>query len=112
MKRTYIKPFMESEEFVTNEYVAACFFPVCNRWGCEYNDDKSIEIKGENLQMAIDNYLEAHGGGNDTLHGNKEHNLASWPFHEEEGNYYHRPTFGQIADYCHKLDFENNGNHS
>lgn len=29
MKRTYIKPFMESEEFVTNEYVAACYKVTC-----------------------------------------------------------------------------------
>ena len=29
MKRTYIKPFMESEEFVTNEYVAACYLVTC-----------------------------------------------------------------------------------
>ena len=29
MKRTYIKPFMESEEFVTNEYVAACWLVTC-----------------------------------------------------------------------------------
>lgn len=29
MKKTYIKPFMESEEFVTNEYVAACWLVTC-----------------------------------------------------------------------------------
>ena len=29
MKRTYIKPFMESEEFATNEYAAACYLVTC-----------------------------------------------------------------------------------
>ena len=33
MKRTYIKPFMESEEFVTNEYVAACWLVTCETDG-------------------------------------------------------------------------------
>ena len=29
MKRTYVKPVMESEEFVANEYVAACYLITC-----------------------------------------------------------------------------------
>lgn len=39
MKRTYIKPFMESEEFVTNEYVAACYKVTCE------NDESMIVTK-------------------------------------------------------------------
>ncbi len=30
MKKVYVKPVMESEAFVANEYVAACFKITCN----------------------------------------------------------------------------------
>ena len=30
MKKEYVKPVIESEEFVANEYVAACYKIVCN----------------------------------------------------------------------------------
>lgn len=33
MKRTYIKPFMESEQFVTNEFAAACWLVTCETNG-------------------------------------------------------------------------------
>lgn len=33
MKREYVKPVIESEEFVANEYVAACWWVTCNpKW--------------------------------------------------------------------------------
>ena len=33
MKRTYVKPVMESEAFVANEYVAACWKVTCDTVG-------------------------------------------------------------------------------
>lgn len=33
MKREYVKPVIESEEFVANEYVAACWVVECNQHG-------------------------------------------------------------------------------
>lgn len=38
MKREYVKPVIESEEFVANEYVAACWDLKCNTPFCKYND--------------------------------------------------------------------------
>lgn len=31
MKREYVKPVIESEEFVANEYVAACWYIYCDK---------------------------------------------------------------------------------
>ena len=34
MRKEYVKPVMESEEFVSNEYVAACYWVDCIHKGC------------------------------------------------------------------------------
>lgn len=36
MKKAYVKPIMESEEFVANEYVAACWKIICENGEWEY----------------------------------------------------------------------------
>lgn len=36
MKREYVKPVIESEEFVANEYVAACYKIVCEEGEWDY----------------------------------------------------------------------------
>ena len=37
MKKTYVKPIMEMEGFVPNEYVAACWKLTCGTFWCDYN---------------------------------------------------------------------------
>ena len=41
MKKAYVKPVMESEAFVANEYVAGCWEIVCQggSYGADYHDD-------------------------------------------------------------------------
>ena len=36
MKKTYVKPTAECEEFVANEFVAACWKIVCDKGGTDY----------------------------------------------------------------------------
>lgn len=45
MKRTYVKPVMESEAFVANEYVAACWTFACEGGGTGVykTDDENYE---------------------------------------------------------------------
>lgn len=38
MKREYVKPVMQGEAFVANEYVAACYHGVCNISGYVFTD--------------------------------------------------------------------------
>ncbi len=41
MKKEYVKPVMESEEFVANEYVAACWKYVCHGYNTKINIDRN-----------------------------------------------------------------------
>lgn len=104
MKRTYIKPFMESEEFVTNEYVAACFNVSCGRNLCNY---ETFTIKGNDEQSAIATYLHDINGGNDSFHpGDPEHKYATGIIGtspEETDEYYHVPWGALITDTHHRL---------
>lgn len=113
MKRTYIKPFMESEEFVTNEYVAACFNVSCSEYGdgltdCHY---ESFLIKGTDRQSAIDALLQENDGGNDSFHqGTSGHYGVILP--ESQGEYYHKPRIATGNWNHHKLNITDDGNHS
>ena len=111
MKRKYIKPLMESELFVANEYVSACFFVKCPRRLCDW----SFTIKGTSQQNAIDNYLSTHSQdgyelGDAGLHkGQTSHNVFgsgdSQLSTEKEDQYYHTPTFGSLTNVHHQLVF-------
>ncbi len=48
MKKTYVKPVMESEEFVANEYVAACW-----RFTCKGGGTGSYKTDDENYQPTV-----------------------------------------------------------
>lgn len=52
MKKEYVRPTMVGEEFVANEYVAACFHGVCNISGYVFTDSNG---DGE-YQAGIDSY--------------------------------------------------------
>lgn len=60
MKKTYVKPVMESEEFVANEYVAACWRVVCK---CESHVDHEMNYVSDKEPV-----FELNGilGGEDT----------------------------------------------
>ena len=83
MKRTYIKPFMESEEFVTNEYVAACFKVDCNL--CDEIDGS---YRGPTIEEALSNQSSIHKG-------DPNHDAWGWgewlEVKEDPNNYYHSP---------------------
>ena len=50
MRKEYVKPVMESEEFVSNEYVAACYTIDCNV--CSYYDEvKTLPDGSENGEL-------------------------------------------------------------
>lgn len=78
MKKNYVKPMMESEAFVANEYVAACWTITCTNsdanacGGIEKIKDKELtDIGGLNAQYneSSDSYLGTYTG---TMPGNKQ----------------------------------------
>ena len=87
MKREYVKPVIESEEFVANEYVAACWHVSCPKEGsglldCHY---QSWDIKGAD---SVEAYVDAHSSSGELIHkgtSGSDHNLGS----ENSSLYYH-----------------------
>ena len=120
MKRTYIKPFMESELFVTNEYVAACWKAQCNRGLgtgiCDYNNNP-VRFDGSNdWEVAVSNYLASYGNtgalhqgdcmDNDIHSGINEVALT----YEDSKGYYHSTNVDGVH---HELTFKRDTqNHS
>lgn len=45
MKKEYVKPVMEGEAFVANEYVATCYTIICDN-NCGYVETKSLDGVG------------------------------------------------------------------
>lgn len=119
MKKTYIKPFMESEEFVTNEYVAACWMARCTDtatglFECDYNDTP-LKFKGSNDEYeAANNYISANGNSG-ALHQGKcndeniQHDsIVYW--YEDSNSYYHTT---KVLGVHHRLEFiRDTTNHS
>ncbi|MEO2261860.1 hypothetical protein ABE613_02730 [Dorea sp. YH-dor228] len=93
MKREYVKPVIESEEFVANEYVAACWIVSCyyhhTSWQtCAYED---WTISGyDNL----DNYITVNGNTAEIHKGSQSH----WG--EDSNKYYHNTN---VSRYHHEL---------
>lgn len=52
MKR-YVRPMMESEEFLTNEYVSSCWYGACNISGDVYVDNNG----NDKYDSGIDTFL-------------------------------------------------------
>lgn len=61
MRKEYVKPVMESEEFVSNEYVAACWTATCLECGTEKEayDNMATGIKNGALTSTDDVYVYA-----------------------------------------------------
>lgn len=65
MRKDYVKPTMESEAFVANEYVAACWTVACNECSAiqEGYDDLKNGVKSETYGwQTMDVYTGALGG--------------------------------------------------
>lgn len=58
MKKNYVKPMMESEAFVANEYVAACWMATCSgRCGAVEKGYESLKTRITSGQSYDDMYL-------------------------------------------------------
>lgn len=82
MKKEYVKPVIESEEFVANEYVAACWNVHCtlhngNFLSCGQED---WSIKGYD---SIEAYIKDNPDRHPYIHNDMDTN------YEESGKYYH-----------------------
>ena len=51
MKKAYVKPVMESEAFVANEYVAACYWAKCDPQGIQDLGRKHESCKGHSARV-------------------------------------------------------------
>lgn len=49
MKRVYVRPMIESEAFVPNEYITACYYGNCNIDGNVYTDNNDNGIYDEGI---------------------------------------------------------------
>ena len=62
MKKAYVKPVMESEEFVVNEYVAACYEITCvGHLGGEQKCGSTIVTKEPNNEWNGDGFIGQSG---------------------------------------------------
>lgn len=91
MKKTYVKPIMEMEGFVPNEYVAACWELTCKVSSCGYN--KRIGGDGysaNDLEKFVNDYNQSnviHAGNNsEYYHGGG--GLLDF-YKEDPAEYYH-----------------------
>lgn len=65
MKKEYIKPIIEGEEFIANEYVAACWTVWCNvPYGYAYFEKNGVE----GYQKGEDEYIVGPVIGDDVTH--------------------------------------------
>lgn len=105
---------MESEEFVTNEYVAACFNVDCMRRDCIKYDGV---IRGNDIDDAINNseYSSVFHKGQDGHIAIKEY---LWEIEQENsGEYYHNDNewLGHLSVFAHhklSISRDNGTNHS
>ena len=82
MKRESVKPVIESEEFVANEYVAACWRLTCETPYCNYNKYNVIiggdKYSANDLEQCVNDYND-----NNTVHKGGDR-----PY-ESSSSYYH-----------------------
>lgn len=109
MKKTYVKPVMESEEFVANEYVAACWDLKCDTIGCEY-DKYAVRIGGNQYSNTADDFARCVQdlGDSKKIHAANSLNsckngLTSILGGETSGEYYHIGGFQTDFALHHKL---------
>ena len=84
MKKAYVKPAMESEVFISNEYVAACYSGVCdvNCWSYFHWDDKdgNGRVDREELGDKVNSDNEACGA---TFNDKGSISPVAWWYREE-----------------------------
>ena len=93
MKKTYVKPIMEMEGFVPNEYVAACWNVKCSWADCGYT---GITIGGDKYSSDDLGKCVADMGNEEQIHAGKHSFLF---FSEDSEGFYHGQGFG----WHHKL---------
>lgn len=106
MKREYVKPVIESEEFVANEYVAACWHVSCPHtedfiFACKYQD---WDIKGFD---SVGAYIDEHPSGNELrlIHkGTSDHGYVN---NEKPDSYYHNTSVDGIHHELTVVSYEN-----
>ena len=95
MRKEYVKPVMESEEFVTNEYIAACWTFSCQH--CSYSNKIGGNYTENELDTCVNNYPEA------TIHsGRHAASQTVGTGAEDSSSYYHTDT---STDRCHPLSY-------
>ena len=65
MRKEYVKPVMESEEFISNEYVAACYTVRCTECGAfakGYDSLASGVKTGNHMGYSVSIYTDNLGG--------------------------------------------------
>lgn len=93
MKKVYVTPVMESEAFVANEYVAACYNVKCAQDDvagrlCNY-PERLIKTGDWTLSEWLDK------NGDESFHKGDESHFASFSREREDVNeYYHKPSVG------------------
>lgn len=100
MKKAYVKPVMESEAFVANEYVAACKNVYCNLHGKSftYHDEPTPEKDDDDGFWYFEGFTVGgieHVGASWYYTGDK---LGDFNIFEEEG---HRVSVRDIATTDH-----------
>ena len=83
MRKEYVKPTMESEEFVANEYVAVCIMITCKRGSGKCASPNSV-ITG---YTSLEAYLGATSYAADELHKGQGHPRAAGTFPRFIANY-------------------------
>lgn len=91
MKRTYVKPVMESEEFVANEYVAACWKVTCDT----FLDPNHYICRNKSEIVRADNEKDI---GEDFASGNKFPNTNVIAF---QGGRWYNGTIGGNETWHH-----------
>ena len=100
---------MESEEFVTNEYVAACWKVECtiSSYVCWYQNNTIF--MGADPASAANSYISQHGNTRSLHKGKCSDDVHNSDTFENENNYYHAPEYGPD----HQLEFTHDtANHS
>lgn len=116
MKKEYIKPLMDSEMFIANEYIATCWDVRClykdiNLSTCKYNDEeylKNHHINGLNLKEALSkDYDFMHIGIVSEYH---KVQISTFQFTEEDPSKYYHET--GVPTVHHEVYFVENPNAS
>lgn len=91
MKKTYVKPTAECEEFVANEFVAACWDLSCDTFACEYNTYHN-RIGGAEYKYTVEDFsrcVDEYKNEDVIHHGNKSHWDVLKLEREDPDLYYH-----------------------